>query len=112
MEHNQCQKILEQALQDFKTTVVQAGTTQESDKRRLAFLDNKAVCDRARDMMFSALPEYWNSLCKLEDASMFDVISISVVLFSSVPFANSDSAILPALPGWILARVQQERSRW
>lgn len=73
VEHSQCQKTLEQALQDFKQTVVQAGTTQEADKRRLAFLENKAVCDRAREMMFNALPQYWDSLCKVEDTSMLDV---------------------------------------
>ena len=68
IEHAQCQKTLEGALAEFKGQISEAASEKQADKRRLAFLSDEKVCQRAREVMFGVLPDYWDSLCYIEDS--------------------------------------------
>ena len=56
---------LDSALAEFKEQV--ASGSSESEKRKLAFLADEGVSSKVSSVLSNLLPEYWDSLCKVED---------------------------------------------
>ena len=56
---------LDSALAGFKEQV--ASGSSESEKRKLAFLADEGVSSKVSSVLSNLLPEYWDSLCKVED---------------------------------------------
>ena len=63
-------------MQHFKEEIAQV-KSDAIDKRKLAFLGHEELYQKTKEVLFNVLPQYWDSLCLVEDRQGQGLSSIS-----------------------------------